>query len=144
MDQDLAQIDVASLADAEQLRLASGGVLARYDTEPCCEVSSLAEGRAVADRGNNGGRHHGSDAWDLTDAGAARVCIGDTLQLFGKLLDLLLHGLPLTPQDIDGVAHLWCQVRVGVLEDVGHGGLSFAGVCANTMPRRAGRLATGW
>ena len=56
MDQHLTQIDVAPLADAEQLRLASGGVLAWHDTKPCCEVSPLTKCRAVADRGNDGGR----------------------------------------------------------------------------------------
>ena len=67
MNQHLAQIDVPPLADAEQLRLASGGVLAWHDTKPCCEVSPLAECRSVADRGNDGGRDDGSDARDLTD-----------------------------------------------------------------------------
>jgi len=123
MNQHLAQINVASLADAEELRLASCGVLSWHNAEPCCEVPSLAEGRSVADRGHDGRRYDGSDAWDLTNACAACVGSGDAFQLFGKLLDLVLHCLPLTPQYVDEVAHLWCQVRIGVLEDVGHGGL---------------------
>ena len=37
--------------------------------------------------------------------------------------DLLFHSLPLAPQHVDEVAHLGCQVRFRVLEDVSHGGL---------------------
>ena len=85
MNQHLAQIDVPRLLNAEQLRLASGEVLAWHDTKPCCEVSPLTECRAVTDRGNDGGRDDGSDGRDLTDTSALRVCIGDAFQLFGKL-----------------------------------------------------------
>lgn len=42
MDQNLAQIDVASLADAEQLRLASGGILPWHDPKPISEVCMFA------------------------------------------------------------------------------------------------------
>ncbi len=77
MDQNLAQIDVPPLADAEQLRLASGGILPWHETEPCCEVSPLTESSSVADSRDNGCCHDRSDAWDLTDASATRVCSGN-------------------------------------------------------------------
>ena len=123
LDQDLAQIDVAALADAEQLRLASGGILSWHDSEPCCEVSPLMEGSSVADSRDDGCCYDRSDAWDLTDASAPRVCSGDPLQLRGEFFDLLFDCLPLTPQHVDEIAHLWCQVCFRVLEDVRHGGL---------------------
>ena len=44
MNQHLAQVHVAALADAEQPGLATGGVLPRYDAQPRREVPSLAEG----------------------------------------------------------------------------------------------------
>ena len=81
MDQNLAQIDVAPLADAEQLRLASGGILPWHDAKPCCEVSPLTKGSSVADSRDDGCCHDRSDAWDLTDASATRVCSGDPFQL---------------------------------------------------------------
>jgi hypothetical protein len=67
MDQNLAQIDVASLADAQQLGLAAGRVLAWYEAEPRCEVASLAERSAVADGGDDSRRNDGADVWDLPE-----------------------------------------------------------------------------
>jgi hypothetical protein len=56
MNQDLARVDVASLTDAEQLRLTAGRILARHDAEPCRELSTLAKGDAVTDGSNDGCR----------------------------------------------------------------------------------------
>src|ERR1700735_868311 len=53
VDEHLAQVDVTSLADAQQLGLATGRVLPWHETEPCGEVSSLTERRAVADGGDD-------------------------------------------------------------------------------------------
>jgi hypothetical protein len=50
MDQDLAQIPVAALADPIELRLTTGGVLLRHRAHPRSELSSVAEGCAVADQ----------------------------------------------------------------------------------------------
>ena len=52
MNQDLAQVAVAPLADAEQLRLASGGILPWHNAQPGGELPALAERCAVADRRN--------------------------------------------------------------------------------------------
>jgi len=41
MDQDLAQVTVATLADPRQPRLAAGRVLLRQQSHPGCELSSL-------------------------------------------------------------------------------------------------------
>jgi hypothetical protein len=79
MDQSLAQIDVAPLADAEQLRLASGGILPWHDTEPCSEVSRLTEGSSVADSRDDGCCHDRPDTWDLMNVSITRVCSGDPL-----------------------------------------------------------------
>jgi hypothetical protein len=105
MDQNLAQIDVASLADAQQLGLAAGRVLAWYEAEPRCEVASLAERSAVADGGDDSRRNDGADVWDLPDAAAASVALGDLFEPAGQLIDLLLDGLPLVPSSITGGRH---------------------------------------
>jgi hypothetical protein len=94
MDQNLAQIDVAPLTDAEQLRLASGGILPRQDAEPCSEISPLTESSSVADSRDDGCRHDRSDTWDLANPSATCVCSGDPLQLRGEFFDLLFNSLP--------------------------------------------------
>ena len=48
MDQVLAQVAVAALADAQHLRLAAGGVLARSQTKPGRQVPPSRESAAVA------------------------------------------------------------------------------------------------
>ena len=53
MNQDLAQVDVATLADTQQVRLASCRVLPWHDPEPGRELPALAESRSVADRSND-------------------------------------------------------------------------------------------
>ena len=50
MDQNLTQVGVAALADAEQPRLVSGRVLLRHNPEPGRELTALAEGGPVAVR----------------------------------------------------------------------------------------------
>jgi len=65
MDQHLAEVDVAALADAQQLHLAARVVLPRNKPEPCCEVSPLAERSAVPNGSNDGCSEDGADARDL-------------------------------------------------------------------------------
>src|SRR5271165_3369490 len=52
VDQLLAQILVAALADPQQLRLAAGGELPRNQTEPCGEIAAVVEAFRVTDGGN--------------------------------------------------------------------------------------------
>ena len=52
MDQVLAKITIATLADAQQARLAAGRHLARRQSEPRRHISSAPEGPGIA----NGGR----------------------------------------------------------------------------------------
>ena len=118
VDEDFSQIDVASLADAEQLSLTSGRILPWNNAEPGGELPTPAEGCAVADRRNDGCRDNRSDAWDLANARAASVGRGDPLEFVVEFLNLLLDGLPLTPKRVDEVAHQRREVRFRVLEDI--------------------------
>ena len=52
VDQLLAQILVAALADTQQLRLAAGGELPRNQTEPGGEIAAVVEAFRVADSGD--------------------------------------------------------------------------------------------
>src|SRR5208282_4954753 len=63
VDEDLAQVDVAAFADAEQPRPSSSGILSWHDTEPSSKVTTLSKGRAVADGGND------SRGYDRPDPG---------------------------------------------------------------------------
>lgn len=49
VDEDLAQVDVATFANAEQPRLASSGILPWHDSKPRGKVASLSEGCSVAE-----------------------------------------------------------------------------------------------
>jgi hypothetical protein len=120
-----------------KLSLTSGRVLPRDDAEPCSELSSFTEGGSVANRRDDGGGNDRSDPGNLTYPGAAGISRGDPFQLIAELLDLLLDHLPLTPQHVDQVAHLWCEVGFRVLQDVRRG------FCANTMPLSS-RNARNW
>ena len=88
MDQDLAEIDVATLANAEQLRLASRRVLPWHQAKPRSKVSSLAKGSSVADSRDDGGGYDRADPEDLPDAGASRIRGGDLFQFKAEHFNL--------------------------------------------------------
>ena len=123
MDQDLAQVDVAALADTQKVRLASGGVLTRHDAKPGGELPALMESGSVADRGNDRCSHNGPDARNLSDAGAASIGCAVPFQLIVQIFELLLDQLLLTPEHVDQVAHPRSQVGFGVLKNIAHGSL---------------------
>jgi hypothetical protein len=65
MDQHATQIDVAALADAEQLLLASGGVLPRDDANPGREIACPAKSSSVANGGHGCGGGQRAKAGNL-------------------------------------------------------------------------------
>ncbi len=79
--------------------------------------------RAVTDGSDDGCGHDRADAGNLADTRTSWIAGRDPFQFIVQFFDLLLDKLPLTPQHVDQVAHPWCQVRFGVLQDVRHGGL---------------------
>jgi hypothetical protein len=64
MDQQLAQIDVAALADAQQPRPAAGRDLFGHQPQPCRQVAGPPERVTAADRGRQCGRVQDTDARD--------------------------------------------------------------------------------
>jgi hypothetical protein len=102
MSQDLAQVHVSPLADAQQLRLVSSRVLAWNDAEPCGKLSALRKAAPLPRQRR----------WPLQRLGRSRESGG-----YGYT------GLPLTPKHVDQVAHLWPQVGFCVHQNVRHGGL---------------------
>jgi hypothetical protein len=63
--EDLAQVAVAALADAEQPCLSVGRVLSRHKPQPGCELTTLMEGITVADSGHYRRGDQRTDAGDL-------------------------------------------------------------------------------
>ena len=56
MHQELAQIAIAALADAEQALLPAGGMLARHQPQPGGKLPAVLERARIADRGHQGRR----------------------------------------------------------------------------------------
>src|SRR6202007_2614802 len=120
MNENLAQVMVASLTDAGQLRLAAGRVLLRHQAHPRSELSSLAKCSSVADRGNDRGCDQRADARDLSEPRACRITRGDPLYFLVQINQLLFKILPLVPNQSQQVAHTRSEIFLGVLEDLGH------------------------
>jgi hypothetical protein len=90
VDQHATQIDVAALADAEQLLLASGGVLAGHDANPGCEVPPTAKGSPVADCGHRCSGDQRTKAGNLAQTPAKRVLFANAFDLVRDRLDVSL------------------------------------------------------
>jgi hypothetical protein len=119
MDQHTTQINVAALADAVQLLLATGRVLSGHHAHPSREVASTTKGGAVADGGHRGGRNQRAKAGDLPELPAARIFITDALNLVGDCLYVGLDLLPLLPHAIQQPAQARAQVLLGIFDDSG-------------------------
>src|SRR5439155_21249113 len=97
VDQHATQIDVAALADAEQLLLASGGVLAGHDANPGCEVPPTAKGSPVADCGNGWRRDQQAEAGDRARTPAKSVLFSVEFDVVRERLDFFLILLSILP-----------------------------------------------
>ena len=64
VDQQRAKVDVAALADAQKLRLATAGVLTRHQPDPRCELPRVLEVARVAGAGHERAGGEGSDSWN--------------------------------------------------------------------------------
>ena len=72
VDQHATEINVAALADAEQLLLAPGGVLPWHHANPGREVTSPAKSSSVADGGHGCGGDQRAEAGNLAQPPATR------------------------------------------------------------------------
>jgi hypothetical protein len=61
-----------------------------HNPEPGRELTALAKGGSVSDRGDDSGSHDWADTRDLLDTGAAVVRGGNPLKLIAEFLNLLL------------------------------------------------------
>jgi hypothetical protein len=65
VDQHAPEIDVASLADAEQFLFACGGVLPWHHANPGGKVTPAAKGSSITDGGHSRGRDQGAESGNL-------------------------------------------------------------------------------
>src|SRR5258705_7738906 len=143
MNQDLAQVRVAALADSIQPRLATGRMLLRQQPHPGCELSSLAEGCAVTDGGHDRGCNQRSDARDLPQSPTRSIARSDPFHFVVHLHDLKLQVLPLAPQHGNQVPHPRGEVLVDVLKHLRQSFPQPNRALAHTMPRSS-RNARIW
>ena len=120
MDEDLAQVVVAALADPIESCLAAGRILARHDAQLSRELSALVEGCPVADRGYDCRCDQRSDAGDLSQSYSGGVARSDPLDFIVHPSNLKLQILPLVPQHGQQVAHARREILLGVLKDLRH------------------------
>jgi len=62
MDQERAQIRIASFANAEQLYFASGGTLPRHQAQPCRQLPATLKCARIPDARHQGARRDRSNA----------------------------------------------------------------------------------
>ena len=126
MNEDLTQVAVAALADTEEPGLAAGRVLSGHKSEPGRELTAFVEGCTVADCGDDCCCDQRAYTGDLPQPHTGGIGGSNLFHLRIDGCDLLLEFLSLAPKQADQVAHTGRQIRVSVLEDLGHRHLELA------------------
>ena len=104
MDQLLAQVPIAALADPQQLCLAAGGVLPRCQAEPGRQIPPLGEGAAVSDGCQQRGGVDDADAGNGRQPPRLSVLTGQRHKFVVIGLDPSVEGRPF-------VAEIFEQLR---------------------------------
>ena len=110
MNQDLTEVAISTLANPVELRVASGGVLLRYQTHPRCKLASLVKGSAVADRRYDRRCDQRSDPRDLTYPPASGIRGRDPFQFQVEFFYLLFNELPLSPGSVANQQVPYCRL----------------------------------
>src|SRR5579864_3406366 len=129
MDQHTTQIDIAAFTYAEQLLLASRGVLPWHDTQPSCEVTSPTKGCTVVNGRGCGAGDQRPKAGNLAQSPAALILVADALNLVRNRLDVDLRLLPLLPEPIQQPAQTRGQVLLGIFHNAGQILAQVSGLC---------------
>ncbi len=79
MDEQAPEIRIAALADPEQFRLPSCGMLARHQTQPGRKVAPFDECRPVSNGRHHRCGHQRAHAGDLVQSLTCRVLLSDPL-----------------------------------------------------------------
>ena len=123
MNQQLAQVGVAALADAEQPVAAAGGMLAGYQAEEGRQAPAITEqARVAADGGDQGGGDQGTDAGDGHQALGRLALAGEGGNLGVIRGDPRVEVTPLVGQALEAGAEQGAQAILGVLQDLRQAG----------------------
>ena len=117
MDQQVAQIGVAALADAEQPVMAAGGMLAGYQAEEGRQAPAITEqARVAADGGEQGGGDQGADAGDGHQALGRFALAGEGGNLGVILGHPLVEVTQLVRQALEAGTEQRAEAILGVLQ----------------------------
>src|SRR5215831_6002320 len=134
VDQHATQIDIATLADAQQLLFASGRVRSWHHANPSGKVTPPPKGCSVTDGGHGCGGDQGAETGNLLQSPAKRILFTDALDLVGDRLDVALHLLPLLPQVFEQPAQARAQVLLGIFYYCGQVLAEMDGFCREGDP----------
>ena len=124
VDEQLAQVDIPALADPKQALLATGGVLARHQTEPGGHCPAIVKQAGVfADGGQQGGGAFGTDTRWLHQRLGLRVVLGDLIDLRIVVGDSCVEMLQLLVEPLQLGPKAPTETVAGVLEDLGQASL---------------------
>src|SRR4029077_17464983 len=101
VDQQGSQVHVAALADAQQLRLASAGVLPGHQSQPGGQLPAVVEAVRIGDRCDQRAGSQGSDPGDLLQLAAEFAAAMPRLYLRLQLVNLPIEFLEMLSQALD-------------------------------------------
>src|SRR5262249_54480157 len=103
LDEQGAQVLVASFGDLAEDGAIAGGDLLWYEAEPDAEVAPLGEDITGSDGGNRGAEDDGTDARYRHQALTGRVLLSKQLDLAGDSVDALIETLPVADEVLEDV-----------------------------------------
>ena len=119
VDEQVAQVDIAALADAKQAIAPASGMLTRHQSDPRSEPAAIAEqGRILADGGEQGGGTLGADAGDRHQVACLAVAVGDGIDLRVIVGHAFVEVTQLLGKAVQLGAEAWAQAVVSILQDL--------------------------
>lgn len=98
MNEKASEIATAAFANPEERRLATGGMLARYQAQPRREIATTAKRGSRTDGRDDGRRAEGTNAGDRHEPLTRRVEPRDVFNLSGHLRQPLIDRAPFFAQ----------------------------------------------
>ena len=120
MDEQGSQVDVASFADAKQLRPAAAGDLTRNQADPCCELPRVLEIARITSTGNQGARSEGANAGNSLQTFASLVGSVPLLDLALDFANVSVEFLEVIQQALDEQPEAPRQLVAGIFDENGH------------------------
>ena len=132
MNEELANIAVSPLADAEKLLLPSGRVFSRHKAQPCGQITRFLELSAVSNSSKQCGRTESSDSGDCHQPSCSILSISNRFDLACDISDPLFQLTQIFKQIAEQFAHCRRKIVCRILE--GFGQVKLEQTC--TLPQR--------